>query len=98
VGDVGGICRREMRNAYKILVEKPEGMRPLGRTRCRWKRNVISLYTNRWIWTRFNWLMIGSVNGSYEHSTEPSGSIKDGEFLDGVTVNFLRTLLHGVSK
>jgi hypothetical protein len=26
----------EKRNAYKILVGKPEGRRPLGRPRCRW--------------------------------------------------------------
>jgi hypothetical protein len=28
---------REMRNAYKILVGKPEGRRQLGRPRCRWE-------------------------------------------------------------
>jgi hypothetical protein len=27
----------EMRNAYKILVEKPEGKRPLRRPGCRWE-------------------------------------------------------------
>jgi hypothetical protein len=26
----------ETRNAYRILVGKPEGKRPLGRPRCRW--------------------------------------------------------------
>jgi hypothetical protein len=30
----------EMRNAYKILVGKPEGKRPLGRIRHRWKDNI----------------------------------------------------------
>jgi hypothetical protein len=30
----------EMRNAYKILVEKSEGKRPLGRPRCRWNDSV----------------------------------------------------------
>jgi hypothetical protein len=30
----------ETRNAYKILVGKPEGMRPLGRPRRRWVHNV----------------------------------------------------------
>jgi hypothetical protein len=29
-----------MRNAYKILVGKPGGKRPLGRTRCRWEDNI----------------------------------------------------------
>jgi hypothetical protein len=30
----------EMRNAYRILVGKPEGKRPLGRPRRRWVDNV----------------------------------------------------------
>jgi hypothetical protein len=29
-----------MRNAYKILVGKPEGKRPFGRSRRRWKNNI----------------------------------------------------------
>jgi hypothetical protein len=30
----------EVRNAYNILVGKPEGRRPLGRPRCRWEDNI----------------------------------------------------------
>jgi hypothetical protein len=30
----------EKRNAYKLLVGKPEGKRPLGRTRRRWVDNI----------------------------------------------------------
>jgi len=30
----------EMRNAYKILVRKTEGKRPLGRSRCTWEDNT----------------------------------------------------------
>jgi hypothetical protein len=30
----------EMRNVYKILVGKPEGKRPFGRTRHRWVYNI----------------------------------------------------------
>jgi hypothetical protein len=30
----------EKRNAYRILVGKPEGNRPLGRPRCRWVDNI----------------------------------------------------------
>jgi hypothetical protein len=30
----------EMRNTYKILAAKPEGKRPLGRSRRRWEDNV----------------------------------------------------------
>jgi hypothetical protein len=29
-----------MRNAYKILIGKPEGRRPLGRPTHRWKDNI----------------------------------------------------------
>jgi hypothetical protein len=30
----------EKRNAYRILVGKPQGKRPLGRPRCRWVNNI----------------------------------------------------------
>jgi hypothetical protein len=30
----------EMRNAYNISVEKPEGKRPLGRPKRRWEDNI----------------------------------------------------------
>jgi hypothetical protein len=30
----------EKRNAYRLLVGKPEGKRPLGRPRCRWVDNL----------------------------------------------------------
>jgi hypothetical protein len=33
----------EKRNAYRLLVEKPEGKRPLGRPRRRWVDNRIDL-------------------------------------------------------
>jgi hypothetical protein len=30
----------EIRNAYRKFVGKPEGKRPVGRTRCRWVDNI----------------------------------------------------------
>ena len=33
-------CMREMRGVYRVLVGKPEGKRPLGRHRHRWKNNI----------------------------------------------------------
>jgi hypothetical protein len=47
----------EKRNAYRMLVEKPEGRRPLGRPRRRWMDNI------RWdgvMWTGLVWLRIGT--------------------------------------
>jgi hypothetical protein len=39
----------ETRNAYRILVGKPEGERPLGRPRCRWVDNInIDLREREW--------------------------------------------------
>jgi hypothetical protein len=31
---------REKRNAYRILMGKPEGKRQLGRLKCRWEDNI----------------------------------------------------------
>jgi hypothetical protein len=31
----------EKRNAYRLLMGKPEGKRPLGRPRCRWLDNIM---------------------------------------------------------
>ena len=37
----GHIAHMEQsRNAYRVLVGKPEGKRPLGRQRCRWEDNI----------------------------------------------------------
>jgi hypothetical protein len=30
----------EERNVYKVLMEKPEGKRPLGRPKCRWEGGI----------------------------------------------------------
>jgi hypothetical protein len=39
---MGNVARMgEKRNAYKLLVGKPEGKSPLGRTRRRWVDNIL---------------------------------------------------------
>jgi hypothetical protein len=39
---VGGTCgtHGEGRGVYRVLVERPEGKRPLGRPRRRWEDNI----------------------------------------------------------
>jgi hypothetical protein len=50
------------RNAYRILVRKLEGRRPLGRPRCRWVDNIkMDLRETGWI--GFIWLRIGTPGG-----------------------------------
>jgi hypothetical protein len=46
----------EKRNAYRILVGKQEGKRPLGRPRCRWVDNGME-------WIGLIWLRIGTSGG-----------------------------------
>jgi len=48
---------REMRNAYKILVKKPEGKKPLGRSRRRWEDNI-SMYIREIGWEGVNWIHV----------------------------------------
>jgi hypothetical protein len=74
----------ERRNAYKILVGKPEGKRPLGRTRRRWEDNIrMDLKENRVGGRGLDSFGsgYGPVTGSCEHGNEPSSCIKGGELL-----------------
>jgi hypothetical protein len=50
VADMG-----EMRNAYNILVGKPEGKRPLGRPRHRWEYNN-RMYLREIGWEGVDWM------------------------------------------
>jgi hypothetical protein len=71
----------EKRNAYNILVGKPEGKRPLGSPRRRWEDN------NKM--DRIGWYGLDSsgsrqrlVESCCEHGNELSGSIKCCEILE----------------
>jgi hypothetical protein len=43
------------RNAYRILVGKPEEKRPLGRPRCRWVDNI-KMDLREMGWGDMNWI------------------------------------------
>jgi hypothetical protein len=55
----------EGRGAYRILVGRPEGRRPLGRPRCRWEDNIKMDLQEVvwWAWTGLIWLRIGTGGG-----------------------------------
>jgi hypothetical protein len=45
----------EKRNAYRILVGKPERKRPLGRIRCRWV-DTIKMHLTEMVWDDMDWI------------------------------------------
>jgi hypothetical protein len=52
----------EKSNAYRLLVGKPEGRRPLGRPRSRWLDNI-RMDFETWdevMWTGLVWIRIGT--------------------------------------
>jgi hypothetical protein len=63
---VGHVARMwEKRGAYRVLMGRSEGKRPLGRPRHRWEDNItIDPQEVGWrIWTGLIWLRIGTVGG-----------------------------------
>jgi len=57
---------------YKMLIGKPEGKRPLGKTKFRWKDNIklilnciLKKYNVKAL-TEFNWLWIDPLTGVCE--------------------------------
>ena len=60
-----GARTRERRGAYKVLVGKPEGRRPLVRPKRRWEANIKMGFqeVKCGAWTRFMWPMIGAGGG-----------------------------------
>jgi len=53
------------RGAYRVLLRKPEGKRPLGRRRCKWDDNIMmDLQEVGWgSWTGLIWLRIRTRAG-----------------------------------
>ncbi|KAJ4442029.1 hypothetical protein ANN_11893 [Periplaneta americana] len=68
----------ESRNAYRVLVGRPEGKRPLGRPRCRWEDNIkmdlreVGYDGREWI----NLAQDRDQWRAYEGGTKPPGSLK----------------------
>jgi hypothetical protein len=56
-------------------VRKPEGKRPLERSRGRWEDNI-KMDLREMRWGGMDWLSIGPVESFCEHGNKPSASIK----------------------
>ena len=62
----GHVARMEEgRGVYRVLVEKLEGKRPLGRPRRRWEDNIKMIFRkcDVGVWTGWSWLRIGKGGG-----------------------------------
>lgn len=70
-----------MKNTYKLLVRKPEGKRPPGRHRYRWKDTEMDLKETGCEPDSFCTGQ-GPETGSCDYDNKPSGSIKGVEFLN----------------
>jgi hypothetical protein len=82
----------EVRNVYRVLMGRPEGKRPPGRTRRRWVDGIkTDLREIGWGgWSGFSWFRIGSLAGCCDFGDENSGSgstefvIKEGKVARSV--------------
>jgi hypothetical protein len=54
----------DMRNAYKILVGKPEAKRPLGRPKSRWDYNIRIILREKG-WEVMDWLHVAQVRNQW---------------------------------
>jgi hypothetical protein len=70
----------ENRNAYRILVGKPEGKKPLGRPRRTWV-DYIKMDLRELGWDGMDWIGLAQ-DRECEHGNEPSVSIKCWEVLE----------------
>jgi hypothetical protein len=74
----------ERRGAYRALVGKPEGRRPLVRPRRKWEDNI-KMDLREVGWGDVDWINLAQdrqVAGSCVYGDEPSGFIKYAEFIE----------------
>jgi hypothetical protein len=78
---VGHVARMgEGRSIYRVLVGRPAGKTPLGRSRCRWEDNI-KTDLRELGFDEANWIRLAQdrvrLRGFCEHVNEPSGSMKE---------------------
>jgi hypothetical protein len=79
-------CTGDRRGAYRVLVGKHEGKRPLGRPRHSWE-DILKWIFKKWnggggAWTALIWLGQGQVTGYCAFGNKPLDSIQFKEILD----------------
>jgi hypothetical protein len=82
----GHVARRgEKRNTYRLLVGKPEGMRPLERPRCRWMDNI-KMDLGEIGWSGADWIGLAQDRDKQralgECGYEPSTSVQCWETIE----------------
>ena len=61
----GHVARMEQsRNAYRVLVGKPEGKRPLRRSRCRWEDNIKMDLSEVGLMLETGWILLNTGSRS----------------------------------
>ena len=65
----------KFRNAYRVLVGKPESKRPLGRPRCRWEDNIKMDLRELGCDPRC-WIALGTNGGLIKGGNEPPDCLK----------------------
>jgi hypothetical protein len=87
----GHVARmEEKRNAYRILVEKPEGKRPLGRSRRRWVDNIIKDLREIG-WNGVDWIDMAQDRDQWRALVNAVLNLRvplnAGKFLNGCTIS-----------
>jgi hypothetical protein len=79
----------EKRNAYRILVGKPEGRRPLGRSTCRWVDNI-KIDLREKVWDGVDWVHLAQDRGQWRALVNTVTNLQvpynAGKFLSGCTI------------
>jgi hypothetical protein len=90
---MGGACNTngEKRNAYRILVGKPEGKRPPGRPRRRWMDNIkIYEYLREIGWDGVDWIDLPQDGDQWRALVNTvmnfRAQLNAGKFLSGCTI------------
>ena len=104
--EVGGACSTygEKRGVYGVLVGKPEGKRPLGRPRHRWKNNIETVLSEVW-WVGIDWIDLAQDRDRLRYLVNAAMKLRVPKRVGGYlltsegTVSFpKRALLHVVGE